>query len=330
MRAMRAVQAVLPDQVTLPEAWRATSHHADLGGSAGQVHYVEFGATGDNPGAGGGPPDDGKARAPFALVHGLGGSYVNWAALAPRLAACRRVLALDLPGFGRSEPMGRSARVRSNAAALSAFVDQVVGEAPVLVGNSMGGMLSIMHAARHRVAGLALIDPVLPRVAGAPLDREVALAFLAYAVPGLSARVLARARARLGPEETVRQVLRVACADPAAIPPDLLDASIELVGAREAVPGIDRAFLQAARSLLRAGARARSYRAMMAAIDAPVLLVHGVRDRLIPVRAARDTARRFPAWRYVELPAAGHVPHMEAPAAVEREIWSWIAEAGVG
>ena len=47
-------------------------------------------------------PEDGP---PLVLVHGLGGAAVNWSLLAPRLAGTRRVLAVDLPGHGGSEPL---------------------------------------------------------------------------------------------------------------------------------------------------------------------------------------------------------------------------------
>jgi pimeloyl-ACP methyl ester carboxylesterase len=313
----------------LPESWRATSHRADFGGRIGEIHYVDFGGPGRTPDNGPGRTP-GDTLPPAILVHGLGGSYVNWVALGPRLAARRRVYALDLPGFGRSEPSGRSARVRSNARALAAFIEHVTDEPPLIVGNSMGGMLSIMYASTRPTSGAVLIDPVLPRVAGQPLDREIAAAFAAYAIPGLGTRLLARARARNTAEETVREVLARACADLSTVPADLLQASVELVGDRSATPGIDRAFLQAARSLLIVGARARSYRSMMAAISAPVLLIHGAHDRLIPVQAARAASRAFPHWTYVELRDAGHVPHMEAAADVERVIDGWAAEAGLG
>ena len=71
---------------------------------------------------------------------------------------------------------------------------------------------------------------------------------------------------------------------------------------------MDRAFLSAARSLLRLLVDPRRYRTAMASITVPVLLVHGDQDRLVPVAAARDIARRHPAWRYLELAGVGHVP----------------------
>ena len=68
----------------------------------------------------------------------------------------------------------------------------------------------------------------------------------------------------------------------------------------------------------------RRYRRAMADLRQPVLLVHGDLDRLVPVVAARDIARRHPAWRYVELPGVGHVPQLQVPERVAAEILRWL------
>src|ERR1700727_675723 len=103
----------------------------------------------------------GGSAPPMVLVHGLGGSHLNWVAIAPALAAERRVLALDLAGFGLTPAAGRSATVQSNARLLARFVRDIAGSPAVLVGNSMGGMISILHAGAdpETVAGLVLVDP---------------------------------------------------------------------------------------------------------------------------------------------------------------------------
>ncbi|SDY88457.1 hypothetical protein SAMN05661080_04904 [Modestobacter sp. DSM 44400] len=108
-------------------------------------------------------------------------------------------------------------------------------------------------------------------------------------------------------------MLRLCGIDPAAVPASLLDRSAELVEQRQGVAGMDRAFLAAARSVLRLVVDPRRYRRAMADIVVPVLLVHGDRDRLVPVENARDVARRNPGWRYLELPGVGHVPQLQVP-----------------
>jgi pimeloyl-ACP methyl ester carboxylesterase len=70
----------------------------------------------------------------------------------------------------------------------------------------------------------------------------------------------------------------------------------------------------------------RSYRGAMAALRAPVLLVHGDRDRLVPVAAARAAAEQHPHWRYLELPGVGHVPQLQMPDALAKDLLAWLEE----
>jgi pimeloyl-ACP methyl ester carboxylesterase len=63
----------------------------------------------------------------------------------------------------------------------------------------------------------------------------------------------------------------------------------------------------------------------MSSITAPVLLVHGVDDQLVPVAAARTAARLNPRWRYVELPGVGHVPQLQVPEMLARTVLDWLS-----
>ena len=122
----------------------------------GPVHLAEWGS--------------GPAR--IVLVHGLGGSHLNWMRVAPQLTRYGRVLALDLPGFGLTPVNGRLATVPAYAALLDRVIDQTCTEPVVLVGNSMGGLIALTEASLHpaRVAGLVLVElgPAQPLAAAAP------------------------------------------------------------------------------------------------------------------------------------------------------------------
>jgi pimeloyl-ACP methyl ester carboxylesterase len=288
--------------------WGGTARTVDLDGP---VHYVDFGGSGPR----------------MVLVHGLGGSHLNWCLLAPLLVPHARLTAVDLAGFGLTHPHGRSTGVRANADLLVRFLREVTGVPAILVGNSMGGMVSILAAERHPddVAGLVLIDPSVPGALGDPFDRAVAANFAAYATPLLGSRLLARRRARLTPAESVQEILDLCFVDPTRMPADLRAASEALVVERKEVAGLDAAFLAAARSLLKVNALAPAYWRAMASITAPVLLIHGERDRLVPLRAARRVAKRNANWRLATIPDVGHVPQMEAPDRVAELIRAWLA-----
>lgn len=289
-----------------------TSRTVDLDGP---VHYVEYGGNPDGPAV--------------VLVHGLGGSHLNWDLLAPLLTPHALVWAIDLPGFGRSEPGGRKAGVPSNVAVLGRFVDEVIGEPVVLVGNSMGGMISIFTAAERKssVTGLVLVDPALPGARRA-LDPLVAVMFAAYSLPLVGERLLRLRRSRSSTVARVHETLRLVGVDPDAVPQHVIDRSVSLLDEREDVEGMDRAFLAAARSLVRILIDPRRYRRDMASLDVPVLLVHGDRDRLVPVAAARRIAEQHPRWRYVEMADVGHVPQLQEPDALAAEILSWLTVTG--
>ena len=61
------------------------------------------------------------------------------------------------------------------------------------------------------------------------------------------------------------------------------------------------------------GARRRAYERMVRAITAPVVLMHGTKDRLVPIASARAAAAAFPEWAYHESVNVGHVPMIEIP-----------------
>jgi len=191
----------------------------------------------------------------------------------------------------------------------------------------MGGMLSILATGERpeAVTGLVLLDPAIPGPRRA-LDPLVALMFAIYAVPFLGERFLRSRRTRSSERARVREMLTLCGVDPDAIPPEVIERSVTLLQEREDVEGMDRAFLAAARSLLRLLVDPRRYRAAMGSIRVPVLLVHGDRDRLVPVAAARDIARRNPSWTYIELAGVGHVPQLQVPDRVTKDVLGWLQE----
>ena len=277
------------------------------------VHYVDHG---------------GPANGPLlVMVHGLGGSLVNWAALAPLLTDKCRVMALDLVGFGLTQAGTHSTSVTSNQHVLQRFLSEVAGSPAILVGNSMGGLITILQASRQpdTVAAAVLIDPALPPVPGSRLDPLVAASFGMYAVPHVGrAMINARRRVR-SPEQLAMDILRFCCVDPKRVPADVLEQLLAVARERSTHPDIDDHFLTAARSLLGVLARRSTFKATVKAIRAPVLLLHGEKDRLVSIGAARAVAAANPSWRFEVAPDVGHVPLLEAPAWTASHILDWLA-----
>jgi pimeloyl-ACP methyl ester carboxylesterase len=70
-------------------------------------------------------------------------------------------------------------------------------------------------------------------------------------------------------------------------------------------------------------ARPSAYWRLTAAIKRPVLLLHGTHDRLVSIASAQQAARKNPDWTFVEL-EAGHIPMMETPDLVAKEMIKWL------
>lgn len=258
--------------------------------------------------------DHGGEGTPLVLVHGLGGNALNWMRVGPTLARHHRVFAVDLVGFGRTPLAGRTSTIPGHAALVERLVERV-GSPATLVGNSMGGLVSLTVAARRPdlVRSLVLVDPAIPRYDGAPLDRAVVGAFSAYAVPGVGEAWLRKVGREVPPEKLLAYFMSLCGVDPRALPPEVYEAHLDMARYRRGLPWGDAAFLSSARSLLRRVLVRPRWEAIARKVTAPTLLVHGERDRLISVVSARGLARRKPAWRFAELSGVGHTPMLEAP-----------------
>jgi pimeloyl-ACP methyl ester carboxylesterase len=101
------------------------------------------------------------AGAPLVLLHGLGSSRQAWNPVIPALAARFDVIAVDLPGFGDSNPV--AARTEPTpavlAAAVAGLLDELGVTAPHLAGNSLGGWVALELAATRPAASLTLLSP---------------------------------------------------------------------------------------------------------------------------------------------------------------------------
>jgi pimeloyl-ACP methyl ester carboxylesterase len=267
----------------------------------GPVHYVEW---------------DGPAERTFVLVHGLGGSLLSWLLVAPHLARHGRVLALDLYGFGRTSRDGHGSRMTDQRVLVSRFVRELGGGGPVmLAGNSMGGGIAMLQAAVEpdTVEGVILSNSVFPYSRGHLPAPIVIAGFGLYQVPRVGEWAAHQRITRLEARRAVELGLRIIAADPSTIPEDLVRLHVEQLVRHQRNPDAGAAFLQAARSLMSLRRRPEITRWILDAIDAPVLVIHGDRDRLVPVGYARAAARAHPWWDLRVLSGVGHVPQMEAP-----------------
>ena len=278
------------------------------------VHYIDFGGSG----------------APMLLVHGLGGSAINWLGVGPSLARRYRVVALDLAGFGETPPVTGSTGLAAHRDLLDRFLASVVAGPAIVVGNSMGGLLALMEAAAEpgRVSHLVLAAPAQPTPRRGRIDLEVLAVFATYAMPWLGPWYMRRRAARLGAEGLVSEMLRLCCVDPSRVAPDVRAAHVALAAERLArMPWATDVFLEATRSLLSALRRRRRFFAMVDRVTAPCLIIQGAGDRLVPVAASRELARRRPDWKLEVFDGIGHVPQLEAAGRFVETTERWLGGA---
>ncbi len=242
--------------------------------------------------------DSGPKDAPaVVMLHGFGASLHTWEVWAQALSATHRVIRLDLPGNGLSEPDPSNDYTDARSTALVlALMDQLGVARASFVGHSIGGRMAWTLAARHpeRTARLVLVAPD------------------GFASPGFEYGKAAEVPAVLGamryvmPKAVLRMNLAPAYADPAFLTDELTTRYHDLMLA----PGGRDAMLQRLQQTVLTDPRP-----MLATIAAPTLLVWGGADAMIPVANAQDYLRAVKGSQLVTLPGVGHLPQEEAAQA---------------
>ena len=267
--------------------------------------------------------DTGGTGPPMLFLHGHSGSWQHWLEQIPAFMEAHRVIAVDLPGFGKSEmPIGELS-ISAYAQALESVLDQLEVTAACVVGNSMGGFVA---------AELALACP--PRVERLVLVSAAGLASRYVGIPVAAIRHrggVAVARTLLGrgviPEPVARSLSRRPRGRTAAFGlvvahPDRLHPAMAL----ELMRGIGQP--AGAPALL--ALAAYDYRERLGEVACPALVVWGDRDRFIGVDSAAEYERAISDSRSVIYPDTGHLPMIERPERFNADLRKFLAEtAGV-
>ena len=231
------------------------------------------------------------------MLHGLASSLHTWQGWAEAMTPEFRVIRLDLPGSGLSPPdaSGSYADERSVGLLLALLDQRGVARADI-IGNSIGGRIAWRFAAAHpdRVRRLVLVSPDGFASAGFQYDE-------APDVP-----LVMQAMRYVLPRWALRPNIEAAYAEPEALSEAVLDRYHDLLRA----PGARAAMIERMSQTV-----LRDPVPMLRGIDAPVLLLWGAQDRLIPVANGQDYLAALPDARLVTLPGLGHVPQEEDAAA---------------
>jgi len=237
--------------------------------------------------------------APVVLLHGLGGAASNWVAVAPALAERCRVLVPELPGHGASSALP------APVPTLDAYADRVgaVLDAPaVVVGHSLGGVVALRLALRRPqlVRGMVLAGSA--GLSSGTRRSQRALAVASLIQPGKRVSPL---RELVSNSSALRRVAFgfVSVADPDALDPRVAEAFF-------AGSALHTGVREAADALVRTDPRHDLER-----VRCPALVLHGARDRQVPLRDAFEYSRRLDAPLRV-IADCGHLLIGERPQAV--------------
>lgn len=228
-------------------------------------------------------------ESPLLLLHGVGASAATWWRVMPRLARAlrgRRIVAVDYPGFGKSEMRPAGVTVDDGVVFLTHFMDALGIDRAVLIGNSLGGWIVMRTAARHpeRVSQVITVN-------GAGLFH------------GYRGKLTPHSRAE------ARRIAATMIARPLPMPGFLWDAMMR------------NARTPAFKSFVRQYDPDRDdLDHDLAQIQAPTTIIWGNEDRLLPAESPDWLAAGIPHAKIVRMAQASHASPLEAPGPVTRAI----------
>jgi pimeloyl-ACP methyl ester carboxylesterase len=254
--------------------------------------------------------EEAGAGRPLLAIHGVGGGAYFFRGLPDRLGSGFRVIAIDLPGTGRSIPRGSTAALDTRSMTMEGWVSDLralvefqIGEPVVLVGHSLGTIVALeaWRAWRELIAGLVFVGG-LPEVR--PVVRErLQQRLVTVANEGLS---------ELGPEVSPANFSRASFRDRPEIV-GLFERAFE-----QQLPSV---YSRSIEILLESNATA-----VVPTVTAPVCSISGADDPYAPPDDVRACLAQLPAppRQVVVLPDVGHLPFFEAPEAFARAIGEFL------
>jgi pimeloyl-ACP methyl ester carboxylesterase len=275
--------------------WRPYLRETELEGR--RVRYVDYGE-GDGP--------------PIVCVHGLSGNWQNFLENIPRVGRERRVLALDLPGFGESEKPADRITMSGYGRTVDDLCEQLdLGEV-VLVGNSMGGFVAAETAIQFpaRVERLVLVSAA--GITSTDLYRAPAMAWGRAAMLAGSRSAAEKRMAILRPRLR-HLVFSTIVRHPSLIATEML-WEISLGAGRSSF----RAALEAILDY--------DFRDRLPDVRCPALIVWGEEDMLVPVADADEYERHIPQARKVVFEDTGHMAMVERPPTFNKCLLEFVSE----
>jgi pimeloyl-ACP methyl ester carboxylesterase len=262
--------------------WSKHLHRVEIDGA--EVNYVDIG-------------EEGKDR-PILFVHGLGGQWQNWLENIPRFAQSRRVVALDLPGFGLSGMPSEKISIEGYGQVLAEFGNQLDLNPAVVVGNSMGGFVAAELAICRPDSVERLLLVSSAGVSQMDVARRPILA-VAKATGLVLTENIGQQKWLAGRPAFRHVVLSIVVRHPSMIRADM---AYEGLIKGTAKPGFETAL----RACLE-----YDFRDRLPQIGCPALVIWGEKDAIIPVDDADTFVELIEGARKMVMEDTGHLPMVE-------------------
>jgi pimeloyl-ACP methyl ester carboxylesterase len=267
------------------------------------------------------PTENHQNTTPLILLHGFGASIGHWRHNLEVLGTHHTVYALDMLGFGASEKATANYSIELWVEQVYEFWKAFIRQPVILVGNSIGSLISLVAAAAHpdMVQGIVMMSLPDPT-----LEIEALPTFLHPVVRGIKSIVASPLLLKplfkyVRKPAVLRRWSSLAYANPEAITDELIDI---LAG-----PPQDRGSTRAFIALFKASIGSEfspSVKKILPNLTIPMLLIWGRKDKFVPPNLASEFAKYNAKLEVLYLEDVGHCPHDEAPEQVNEVILDWI------
>lgn len=265
-----------------------------------EIHYVEAGQRG---------------RQIALLIHGWSSSWYATSPLLGLLAQRFHAIAIDLPGYGQSPPLKEKTTIPAYAELLAELLSQISTRPVVLVGHSMGGMISVTLAGKHPVLveRMVLLNPTISGRLSTMINVTISPITMMERFGFGSAIVSSVERTFVG--ITDRLMRPVSFAERSGITRD----DYERIRHDARRPGQGRVRAECFQAM-----RENDLSGRLTDIKPPALVIWGAEDNTVPLRDAGVVADEWPQADLRIFPKAGHWPHFETPEITRRQVAAYL------
>jgi pimeloyl-ACP methyl ester carboxylesterase len=275
--------------------WQPYIHQREIDGRT--LNFVDYGS-GDDP--------------PVLFIHGLGGCWQNWLEQIPRFGSLRRVIAVDLPGFGFSEMPREKITISGFGRAMASLCEQLGLDEVVPIGHSTGGFVGAELAIQHPDLVERLVLHSAVGISHNDLRRAPVLAG-SRVVAAIGTRTAAAAHSVVVRPRLRPFIYGTFIRHPTRLRTDFLYEVTRGAGRKAFVPTLD-------------ALTSYDFRDRLPDIRCPTLVVWGREDMLVPVQDADEFERRISNSRKLVMKDTGHVPMLERPTKFNDCLMDFLAE----